>query len=286
MMRSFLLLLSSLLSVSCGALESDVKQHKAPPVILKASIDQSLILPYQQLKLHLIGENKGRVNTTFNDPYTVPNAMALTLVSNARTESTLVSTARNDAPNNIALLPRKVSISPAKPFRFSIDLQKYFQLSRPGNYALSINYEWQDGKVWQSPEYHFEISSTSVSYLAGTANESGQTGYHGVYWLNQSKSGSTLLVKPWRIQDHDFTLGGANAYFGVPNNTDISLSMQPAHDPMLDRWLVTLSKTSLAARYLSDQKDLELTTSTEVPESLSLIKPALASLSPDEGDQM
>lgn len=282
-MRIVVVFLLGMISVSCLA-ERQVSQSIEPQkVSFQASLQHTQVLPYQQQLITVKVENQSQSNILLDDPQSVSSAVKLILVSKNGTQSISVTDTTNNQPSNIPYVPQKISVSPHRAYVFSLDLQQYFKLEQLGSYELSIEYQWQEGQTWQAPINRFEVVNSTITDMDVIPNDSSANGYHGLYWLHQGVDDSTLLVKHWRRQDSEVELNGAIGYQGIPRSAEVTLSMQPIGDPQIERWLVSHLDDSLAVRYLSDDEERQLKFETAIPHSFSLIKPALTSITPDEG---
>jgi hypothetical protein len=209
--------------------------------------------------------------------------LKLKLVYGQQTQWAILSSEYQLLPHGVPNAPQMLSVPNPLPIDILLNLHQYFTFDKPGSYSLSVIYTWKEDETWYSPQYSFIITPPNGEALGIVPNESAGQGFQGLYWLETDGDIAKVLYKPWRLQDKKLTLTGAILTASLPAGAQVTLSSQPAGDPLPDRWLIGLANDNLYASFISEDEEFSLATiGVKLPHTMTLVTPALAELAPDE----
>jgi hypothetical protein len=170
-------------------------------------------------------------------------------------------------------------------WNFEFDLTALTKMDQPGGYALVVEYEWQPGKIWNSPPIPFRIVMPKSGLLVVMPSEATRTGYHGLVWLHADGGEVRALLLDFRIQEPIPPIQGAVEIARLKANSALTLSMSPAGLPFPDRWVAWVEGERVCFSYWARTEQDRMPSRFFSVGGIQpeLIRPVLASRAPDEG---
>ena len=252
-------------------------------VEIQASLHPQTFTVGEQIPLVLTVSNSGPEVVRIADPRAGGNHFRFRV--QVAGETHLVTMAQATASPGVPSILSLLQVPVSDQWVFDFDIAQLAGLHQVGNYTLTVEYEWQPGETWHSLPMLFQIAQSPEGSLLVTANESFRAGYHGLLWLQPKGTEARALLLDFRIQKPRPPVTGAIEIARLPPASRFTLSMSPAGDPFLDRWLVWVAGEALFYSFWARSFDGRLP-----PKSLSfrgyrpeLISPALAGAPPAEG---
>lgn len=257
-----------------------IKQSKK--IKFQAVLQRDKVAINEELLLTIRVTNQTANNIDINDPFSVKESIKIKVALGDDVQWIILGGPLEEDPHGVPYIPRTLSVA-KRPFDIFFKLHEHFVLNKPGSYTLAIVYTWQGEETWYSPDYQFHVLPTACESVDVVPHESSANGMHDLFWLENQGDIARVLLKPIRIQDKKIKLSGATSVGVMPSNSDVTLSTQPFGDPLPDRWMIGLKHDDLYVSYLSDEDDLKLAAfGVKLPQSMTLVKPALAGFAPDE----
>lgn len=178
----------------------------------------------------------------------------------------------------------RLRVLPGASTPIELDVAEAFDPLPPGDYQLTVDYEWAAGQTWSSPALSFTIAPPAATWAGVTPSETARVGHVAIDWVTPDGATSRVL----RFDDDRYArvVRGAIETLTVPLGAELAVSTAPAGLPQMDRWVAYRTGHSLAVAFPTLEDGLAVAArTTALPPSMSgarLAAPLLAENAPDE----